>query len=226
MQLLEQKEEGSTNTSVIERIAPHWCEFAKAIEMDPQTWVQILATHPDDEQACCKAMFQQWLDGNARFSPVWYNLLATLLEINLEDVATQLDELLDKEMKDEAQVGGTDQDEAQVGGTDQDEAQVGGTDQDEAQVGRTDQDEAQVGGTDQDEAQVGGVDQDEAQVGGTDQDEVQVGGTDQDDLLHKLEQKPFVSLEHKMSHDATTSSENSHTRKYMYHKTIHILLQG
>ena len=173
IQLLEQKEEGSTNTSVIERIAPHWCEFAKAIEMDPQTWVQILATHPDDEQACCKAMFQQWLDGNARFSPVWHNLLATLLEINLEDVATQLDELLDKEM--------------------------------------------------QDEAQVGGIDQDEAQVGGTDQDEAQVGKTDQDDPLHKVEQRSLVSLEHKMSHDATTSSESIHTRKCMYHKTIHIL---
>ena len=163
MQLLEQKEEGSTNTSVIEKIAPHWCQFAKAIEMDAQTWVQILATHPDDEQACCKAMFQQWLDGNARFSPVWHNLLATLLEINLEDVATQLDGLLEKEMQDEVQVGGIDQDEAQVGGTDQDEAQVGRTDQDEVQVGRTDQD---------------------------------------DPLL----------LEHKMSHDATTSSENIHTR--------------
>ena len=195
MQLLEQKEEGST--SVIEKIAPHWHEFANAIEMDPQTWVEILATHSDDEQACCKAMFQQWLDGNARFSPVWYNLLATLLEINLEDVATQLDELLEKEMQDEAQVGGTNQEEAQVGGTDQDEAQVGGTDQDEAQVG--------------------GTNQDETQVGETNQDKTQVGGTNQDDPLHKVEQQPLVSLEHKMAHDATTSSENIHTRMCMYH---------
>lgn len=184
--VLEQKE-GSENLSVIDKITPHWRKFADAIEMEPQTCEQIAAAHPDDAQACCKAMFLEWLDGKADFPPTWEVLLAKLTEIDLEEIAMQLEEILDKEAEgsstdqDNAQVEETNQDELQMGETDQNEAQVGATDQDEAQVGETDQDEAEVGETDQNEAEMGEIDQDEAQVGGTDQDEAQVGETDQDE---------------------------------------------
>lgn len=172
--VLEQKE-GSENLSVIDKITPHWRKFADAIEMEPQTCEQIAAAHPDDAQACCKAMFLEWLDGKADFPPTWEVLLAKLTEIDLEEIAMQLEEILDKE----AEGSSTDQDNAQVEETNQDELQMGETDQDDAQVGATDQDEAQVGGTDQDEAQVGKTDQDEAQMGETDKDKGQVEETNQ-----------------------------------------------
>ena len=124
MDLLEKKGQGSDDLSAIEKIAPKWLDLAQIIEMETETCEEITAQHPDDKPAACRAMFRGWLDGKAGLPPTWRILLEKLMEVDLEDVATQLEGMILEEAQQEEAATGHDETEAEAE-ADQDEAEVG-----------------------------------------------------------------------------------------------------
>ena len=88
--LLDKQKDGMT---IMEKIAPFWEQLAQKIGMKPGICEALAMKHHGADDAC-KHMFQMWLMGNAKLSPIWEVLTQKLREINLDNIAKQLEEVI------------------------------------------------------------------------------------------------------------------------------------
>ena len=73
---------------VIESVAPLWQSLGDLLEFDSSgsKLRLIKATHPNDPKACCRDMFQHWLDGNGVRPCSWRKLIELLEDCDLHDL--------------------------------------------------------------------------------------------------------------------------------------------
>ena len=77
---------------IIESVAPLWQSFGDQLEFDSSgsKLGLIKATHPIDPKACCRDMFQHWLNGNGVRPCSWRKLIELLGDCDLDDLAAEV----------------------------------------------------------------------------------------------------------------------------------------
>ena len=77
---------------IIESVAPLWQSLGDQLEFDScgSMLRLIKATHPTDPKACCRDMFQHWLNGNGVRPCSWRKLIEMLEDCDLDDLAAQV----------------------------------------------------------------------------------------------------------------------------------------
>ena len=82
--------------NIIDRVAPHWQDFATNLDFDPSgnTMRIIDQRHRGDPNACCRDMMQTWLRGMGK-QPATLKLLVDILEeCNLKVLAEQVNKAI------------------------------------------------------------------------------------------------------------------------------------
>lgn len=81
---------------IIEVVAPQWLVLGDLLEFDNRgiKLGLIRATHPCDPLACCRDMFQYWLDGHGVRPCSWSKLLELLEDCDLAELAKELHSVL------------------------------------------------------------------------------------------------------------------------------------
>ena len=77
---------------IIESVAPLWQSLGDQLEFDScgSKLGLIKATHPTDPKACCRDMFQHWLNGNGVRPCSWRKLIELLEDCDLDDLAAEV----------------------------------------------------------------------------------------------------------------------------------------
>ena len=81
---------------IIETVAPKWQRLGDQLEFDRSgtKLAVIKATHPTDPEACCRDMFQHWLNGNGVGPCSWRKLIELLEDCDLDELATEVQSVL------------------------------------------------------------------------------------------------------------------------------------
>ena len=77
---------------IIEAVAPQWLILGDLLEFDARgnKLDLIKATYPADPLACCRDMFQHWLDGHGVRPCSWRKLIELLEDCDLAELAKQV----------------------------------------------------------------------------------------------------------------------------------------
>ena len=78
---------------IIERVTPKWQRLGDQLEFDIRgAKLELIKTaHPNDPVACCRAMFQHWLEGNGVKPCSWRKLIEVLEDCDLEVLAEEVE---------------------------------------------------------------------------------------------------------------------------------------
>ena len=81
---------------IIESVAPLWQSLGDQLEFDKSgsKLELIKATHPNDPKACCRDMFQHWLNGNGVRPCSWGKLVELLEDCDQPDLAKEIQDAL------------------------------------------------------------------------------------------------------------------------------------
>ena len=74
---------------IIKKIAPYWENLGVLLDFDPSgaQLAIIDKKHRSDPEACCRAMFQHWLEGNGVKPCSWHTLTELLEECDQQALA-------------------------------------------------------------------------------------------------------------------------------------------
>ena len=77
---------------IIEAVAPRWQTLGDQLEFDSRgiKLGLIKATHPTDLIACCREMFQHWLNGHGVRPCSWHKLIELLEDCDLAELAKEV----------------------------------------------------------------------------------------------------------------------------------------
>ena len=77
---------------IIETVTPKWQRLGDQLEFDKSgtKLAVIKATHSNDPEACCRDMFQHWLNGNGVKPCSWRKLIELLEDCDLEELAAEV----------------------------------------------------------------------------------------------------------------------------------------
>ena len=77
---------------IIESVAPLWQSLRDQLEFDKSgsKLGLIKATHPNDPKACCRDMFQHWLNGNGVRPCSWRKLIELLDDCDFEGLTAEV----------------------------------------------------------------------------------------------------------------------------------------
>ena len=81
---------------IIKKIAPYWENLGVLLDFDPSgaQLAIIDKKYLRDPEACCRAMFQHWLEGNGVKPCSWNTLIELLEECDQEALAKEIQEAL------------------------------------------------------------------------------------------------------------------------------------
>ena len=81
---------GGKKIKIIERVAPSWQSLGDQLDFDESgsRLALIKAEYPTNPVACCRAMFQHWLNGNG-VTPCSWRMLIELLDVLDQEVLAQ-----------------------------------------------------------------------------------------------------------------------------------------
>ena len=82
--------------NIIKRIAPKWTDLGDLLDFDKSSSKlnEIEEKYPDNPEACCRAMFQHWIEGNGVQPCTWSNLIVLLRDCDQEDLANEIETAL------------------------------------------------------------------------------------------------------------------------------------
>ena len=77
---------------IIERVAPFWQSLGDQLDFDESgsKLALIKAEHPTNPEACCRAMFQHWLNGNGVKPCSWRKLVELIDDLDQEVLAQEI----------------------------------------------------------------------------------------------------------------------------------------
>ena len=77
---------------IIERVAPFWQSLGDQLDFDKSgsKLALIKAEHPTNPEACCRAMFQHWLNGNGVRPCSWRKLVELIDDLDQEVLAQEI----------------------------------------------------------------------------------------------------------------------------------------
>ena len=76
---------------VIKTIAPKWKRIGDFLEFDATgSQLYLIDANNKGVEACCRAMFQYWLQGNGKTPTSWNTLIVILNDCNFRALASQL----------------------------------------------------------------------------------------------------------------------------------------
>ena len=80
---------------VIKSVAPNWRNFGILLDFDScGTELDIIDNkYHGDPEACCRAMFQYWLNGNGRGPHTWCTLVELIKDCNMKVLAEEIEHL-------------------------------------------------------------------------------------------------------------------------------------
>ena len=79
--------------NVIKRLAPKWTDLGDLLAFDDSSSKldDIQSTNPDNPEACCRAMFKHWIEGNGEEPCTWSKLIELLRDCDQEDLANEIE---------------------------------------------------------------------------------------------------------------------------------------
>ena len=88
------KSKSGERINIINRVSPHWSEFAVQLDFDNDgtTMQTIDKVCGPDPEACCKEMMREWLSGKGRQPVTWELLVEILKDCELGVLAKQVEE--------------------------------------------------------------------------------------------------------------------------------------
>ena len=81
---------------IIERVAPFWQRLGDQLDFDESgsRLALIQAEYPNNPMACCRAMFQHWLNGNGLTPCSWHTLIELLNDLDEVILAQEIQSAL------------------------------------------------------------------------------------------------------------------------------------
>ena len=85
---------------IIERVAPFWQSLGDQLEFDTRgSKLSLIKADHSTSEACCRAMFQHWLNGNGVTPCSWGKLIELLDNLDEEVLAQQIQNALSASTK-------------------------------------------------------------------------------------------------------------------------------
>ena len=80
---------------IIESVAPIWQDLGDMLNFDERGSLLSLIKkeHPGDLKACCRTMFQHWLNGNG-LPCTWCTLVELLYDLDMKNLAEEIESAL------------------------------------------------------------------------------------------------------------------------------------
>ena len=77
---------------IIPTVAPQWQSLGDQLEFDKngKKLKEIEDKYPGDPKACCRSMFQHWIDGNGVQPCSWRQLIEILDDCEFEELAEEI----------------------------------------------------------------------------------------------------------------------------------------
>ena len=79
---------------IVTEVAGRWEQMARRLDLKEPEVIIIRRNHPNDVESACTDMFGRWLAGKHRQPVTWQTVIDCLKEIDLNVVASDLEDLL------------------------------------------------------------------------------------------------------------------------------------
>ena len=82
---------GGKKIKIIERVAPFWQSLGDQLDFDESgSKLSLIKADHSTSEACCRAMFQHWLNGNGVSPCSWHTLIELLDDLDQEVLAQEI----------------------------------------------------------------------------------------------------------------------------------------
>ena len=83
---------GGKKINIIERVAPFWQVLGDQLDFDESgSKLALIKADYTTSEACCRAMFQHWLNGNGVGPCSWRTLIGLLDDLDKEVLAQEIE---------------------------------------------------------------------------------------------------------------------------------------
>ena len=80
---------------IIERVAPFWQSLGDQLDFDESgSKLALIKADHSTSEACCRAMFQHWLNGNGITPYSWRTLIGLLDDLDEEVLAQEIEDVV------------------------------------------------------------------------------------------------------------------------------------
>ena len=79
---------------IVTEVAGDWEQMAQRLDFSEPEVIIIRRSHPNDVESACTDMFERWLAGEHRQPVTWQTVVDCLKELDLNVVASDLDNIL------------------------------------------------------------------------------------------------------------------------------------
>ena len=112
LKLLRSAAGGGEKINIIKRIAPKWTDLGDLLDFNKSSSKlnEIEGKYPDNPEACCRAMFKHWIEGNGvqvlkcqyeggywlmkEYTCTWSKLIVLLRDCDQEELANEIETAL------------------------------------------------------------------------------------------------------------------------------------
>ena len=93
LKVLKSAATGGTKINIIKRLAPKWTDLGDLLEFDSSgsKLSAIEEKYPNNPEACCRAMFIHWLEGNGVQPCTWSKLIELLKDCEQVKLANEIE---------------------------------------------------------------------------------------------------------------------------------------